>query len=84
MKQTLRLGSLVLLDGKEYRVTSVKPRNEAEPLPGVDLLGNVVEIQDAEGVVERVYEWDVTLIEDNRKLAPYSFLRTERTIVKDE
>lgn len=62
MKQTLRLGSLVLLDGKEYRVTDISPRNEAEPLPGVDLLGNVVEIRDAEGVVERVYEWDVTLV----------------------
>jgi hypothetical protein len=53
----------VRFDGKEYRVTSIKPRNEAEPLPGVDLLGNVVEIQDAEGKVEYVYEWDVTLVE---------------------
>lgn len=46
------------LDGKTYTVVKFGSRNEIEPLRGVNLLGNAVIVEDADGKKQLLYEWE--------------------------
>lgn len=50
----------VSFDGEEYLVLDIKPRDIAEPLPGVKQIGNLVTIRHvSEAKTVQVYEWDL-------------------------
>ncbi len=50
------------LDGLEYMITKIIPRDECEPLPGVKQLGNCVYLRSNEGRETVVYDWEISPI----------------------
>lgn len=54
-------GDIVIsdLDGNEYEVIKFDSRNNLEPLPGVNLVGNGLIVKDSDGKKQLLYEWEV-------------------------
>ena len=53
------VGDLVLCDNKEYRIIGFGPRNELDPLPGVNLIGNMALLSRPDEVEFWAYEWEL-------------------------
>lgn len=53
-------------DGNEYEVVRFGPRDEIEPVHGVKLLGNALIVKDHRGEKHLLYEWEVSLLGEDR------------------
>lgn len=49
------------LDGLEYTITKIGPRNQLCGLRGVELVGDAVILEDNDGNEHMVYAWEVSL-----------------------
>jgi hypothetical protein len=56
----LKKDDKVTWDGDEWLILDIRPRDEAEPLQGVKLIGNVVTLQHVSGAkIIHVYDFDI-------------------------